>query len=163
MKMQKLNLFIVDDNPLIATGLRNYLITRFGSALDITTFYTGETALQKISANTSIVVLDYCLEGENGNEVLKSIKKLNPETEVIMLSTNENIGGQIDSYRKRAASYANKSRNSWKLKAPLTYRFFTYPARKLVTEFGINKYLAMFLTTFVAMGIGVFFALRFIN
>src|SRR6267143_2028228 len=103
MNMQGLNLFIINDDKLMASGLKHYLERRFGKDLIISTFSTGESALKKINKDTHMVILDYFLENENGNDVLMSIKKTNPETEVIMLSSNEDMGVAIDSFRKGAS------------------------------------------------------------
>jgi DNA-binding NarL/FixJ family response regulator len=162
MNTAGLNLFIVDDNPLMVTGLRNYLDGRFGTNLNITTFSKGEDALKMVDENTKIVILDYHLEGENGNDVLKNIKKINPKTEVIMLSSNEEIGVAIDSFREGATDYVVKGKKSLKKVSLLVYDIIIYPVRLMGKEFGINKYLAIFLLTFLAVGVGVYFALKYI-
>lgn len=163
MNTQGLNLFIVDDNQLMVTGLRNYLDNRFGTNLNISTFNTGESALKKVDEDTSIVILDYYLGDENGNDVLKSIKKINPKTEVIMLSSNEDIGIAIDSFRSGATDYVIKGEKSWRKIISLIQEIIVYPVRVMVREFGINKYIAIFLLTFMVMGIGVYFSLKFIH
>ena len=163
MKSQALNLFIVDDNQLMVIGLRNYLSTRFGNNLNISTFHTGASALEKVDGDTSIVIMDYFLDNENGNDVLKSIKKINPNTEVIMLSSNEDMGVAIDAFRNGATDYVVKGKKSWKKISSLVYQIITYPLHIMVKEFGINKYIAMFLLTFIAMGIGIVISLQFIH
>src|ERR1700741_888299 len=105
MITQGQNLFIVDDNPLMVTALRNYLQTRFGASLTISTFLSGASALKEVDRNTGIVILDYVLPGENGNDILRSIKRINPKTEVIMLSSNDEIGTAIDAFRGGASNY----------------------------------------------------------
>ncbi len=75
METQGTNLFIVDDNRLLATDLKHYLQNRFGNDLQISTFDDGESCLLRVNNDTHIVILDYLLEGENGLEILKSIKK----------------------------------------------------------------------------------------
>lgn len=163
MKTQALNLFIVDDNPMVAMGLRQHLIHRFGSELNITTFPTGKSALENISADTNMVILDIMLEGENGNDILKSIKIINPATEVVMLSSNNEMEVAIRSFRNGASDYVVKGEKSWKKITSLVLKALTYPVRVMVQEFGINKYIAMFLLTFVAIGVGVFLTLKFTN
>lgn len=163
MKTNMFNLFIVDDNPLMVMGLRGYLENRFGSDLTISTFPTGASALEKVDGSTNIVILDYFLEGENGNDVLRSIKKINPDTEVIMLSSNEDMGIAIDAFRNGAKDYVVKGAKSWKKITSIVYDIITYPVRIMVKEFGLNKYIAMFLVTFVTMGLGVFFALKYMG
>lgn len=163
MKSRMLNLFIVDDNPMTLVGLSHYLRNRFGNDIIISTFGSGKSALEKVTADTDIVILDYFLEGENGNDVLKSIKLVNPETEVIMLSANEDMGIAIESFRNGAKDYVLKGKNSWKRITSLVYSVITYPIRIMVKEFGINKYIAIFVFTFLIMGTGIYFALRYIH
>ncbi len=155
MNTQGLNLFIVDDNALMVTGLRSYLTNRFGKDLNISTFLTSESALKCVNENTHIVILDYYLENENGNEVLKSIKKINPKTEVIMLSNNEDMGVAIDSFRKGASNYVIKGDKAWKKITHIVLDIITYPVRILVQEFKVTKFVAIFLLTFLVMGIAV--------
>jgi len=163
MKSQTLNLFIIDDDPIVTMGLRHYLTQRFGSEVNISTFLTGKSALEKVTTETNMVILDYTLKGENGNDILKSIKSISPGTEVVMLSSNTDMEVAINSFRNGASDYVVKGQKSWKKISSLVFKAITYPVRIMVQEFGINKYIAMFLLTFAAMGIGVFFALKFVN
>lgn len=155
MKTQGLNLFIVDDNKLTLTGLKSYLQERFGDGINIFTFLTGATALEKLDKDTNIVILDYHLENENGNDILKSIKEKNPSTEVIMLTSNEQVGVAIDSFRKGATDFVIKGDKAWKRIASSVNHIITYPYRIMVKEFGVHKFLAAFLLTFAALGIVV--------
>jgi DNA-binding NtrC family response regulator len=164
MKTQTFNLFIVDDDLTMLSGLRNYLYGKFGNGLTISTFGSGKKALEKIDGDTNIVILDYNLKGEDGNEVLKSIKSINPKTEVIMLTSNEDIAIAIDSFRKGATDYIIKGKmQSWRKVYSIVLEIVTYPIRLLTKEFGINKYLAIFSTTFLAMALGVYFVLKSIE
>ena len=162
MNAPTLNLFIVDDDSTMVKELRSYLSLRFGSSLAISSFYNGESALRKVDKNTSIVILDYNLKGENGSGMLKSIKKINPKTKVIMLTSNENIGIAIDSFRKGASNYVLKGNNAGRKIAALIYRSITYPVRVIVKELRVSKLLAIFLLTFTTMGIAVYIALKFV-
>jgi len=162
MNTQGLNLFIIDDNQLMATGLKIYLNNRFGTNLNISTFNTGVSALKEVDKNTGIVILDYQLEGENGNDILKSIKRINPNTEVIMLSSNEDIATAIDSFRNGATDYVVKGEKAWKKVTSLVYGVITYPVRIMVREWGLNKYIAIFLLTFVIMGIIAYLSVEYI-
>lgn len=163
MKTESLNLFIVDNNPFMIAGLKTYLENRFGSELNISTFTSGSNAIQQVNHTTDIVILDYSLTAENGNEILKSIKGINPKTEVIMHSSNEDIGVAIAAFRHGATDYVLKGEKSWKRLTSVVYNVIVYPVRIMVQEFGINKYLAMFLMTFTAMGVGVALSLHFLT
>jgi DNA-binding NtrC family response regulator len=160
MNTTGLNLFIVDDDPLVMMGLKNYLNHRFTNDINISTFTTGKSVLRAIDEHTSIVILDNLLEGRSGNEVLKLIKEINANTEVIMLTSNEDIGMAIDAFRNGAKDYVIKGKNAKRNISDIVLSIITYPIRILIREFGISKYLAIFLLTFAIMGIGVFIALR---
>ncbi len=153
MKAQGINIFLVDDNRLMVTDLKHFLGNRFGADLNISVFNDGESCLAKIDKDTHIVILDYFLDGKNGLEVLKLIKAINPKTEVIMLSSNEDIVLAIDTFRNGATDYVIKGNGSLKKISKLVYRIITEPIRIIIREFGISKYMAIFLLTFVTMGV----------
>ncbi len=156
------NIFIVDDNKLMLTALKQYLENRFGSNISITTFSDGESCLDKVNGETHIVILDYFLNGENGLNILKSIKDINPDTEVIMLSSNEDIAIAIDTFHAGAKDYVIKGKGAWKKIINIVEYIITTPVRLLVREFGVSKFMAIFLVTFVIMGIIVFWTLNHI-
>ena len=163
MKTQEYNLFIVDDNKLTLIGLKNHLQLRFGDGITIFTFLTGASALEKVDENTAIVILDYHLENENGNEVLKSIKERNPRTEVIMFTSNEEVGVAIESFRKGANDFVIKGDKAWKRIASSVNNIITYPYRILVKELGVHKFVAAFLITFASLGVVVLAVLHYMN
>lgn len=163
MENDAMNLFIVDSDELMVNGLKQYLDNKFGNSLNISTFTTGESCLANVNRKTRFVVLAYFLNGRNGNEILKLIKKINPATEVIMLSSNDNIAVVIESFRNGANDFVLKGKNSQIKIAQRLINLTTYPVRYLVTEFGVSKYLAMFLLTLVTLGIVVFIAMKFIK
>ncbi len=160
MEMQGTNLFIVDDNKLLVATLSQYLQNRFGPSMHITTFNSGESCLEKIDEKTDIVILDYQMEGKNGLEVLKSIKAVNSKTEVIMLSSNEDMALSIESFKSGAKDYVIKGTGSWKKVGKLVNHVVTAPIRLMVKEFSISKQLAILLTAFIVIGIVVFCALQ---
>ena len=64
----------------MVADLRQYLQNRFGFGLRISTFNDGESCLKQVDNHTNVVILDYYMEGINGLDVLKRIKKINPKT-----------------------------------------------------------------------------------
>lgn len=58
------------------------------------------------------VTLDYSMPGMNGIEVMEKIKTKNPETEVIMISSQEDINIAIQSMKKGAWDYIVKNQNA---------------------------------------------------
>ncbi len=153
MITKNINLFIVDKDHQALKSLRRYLVNRFGSRMAISTFFNEASVLQKVDNNTNIVVLKYNVNGGD-NDILKLIKKINPATAVIMLSTNEEIGIAIDSFNN-ATTKNTRGRNSGEI-----YRIMDFPVRVLVKQFGVSYYVAAFMLSFAAIGICVFIALR---
>lgn len=160
MTTQGLNLFIVDDNKAMVAALKQYLEIRFGLSISVSVFYDGESCLDKIDDHTHIVILDYYMTGKNGLETLKSIKEINPKTEIIMLSGNEDIALAIESFRMGATDYIIKGPRSWGRLTKQVNKIITEPIRAMVREFGVPKFVALFFSTFVAIGVVVYYALR---
>jgi DNA-binding NtrC family response regulator len=161
MKDQTLNLFIIDHDKIMAKALQTFLIQRFKRDLKITTFNSGNDAIKSINAGTDIVILDYNLKYENGIEILKEIKLINPSIEVIMLTSNEDISIAIESFRKGATDYVIKGNsNAWKKLADIVYKIIIYPVHLMVREFRISKYLAIFLLVFSILGIIAFLTMK---
>jgi DNA-binding NarL/FixJ family response regulator len=135
MTTQKLNLFIVDDDKLMALQLKLFLQDKFGDNLSISTFYDGDSAMEKIDKDTNIVILDYFLDDKNGLDILKQIKEINPKTQVVMLSNNEDIAVAIQTFRAGAKDYVVKGDGSWKKITKLVNRMISQPARVVVKGF----------------------------
>ena len=96
-------------------------------------------------------------------DILKSIKYTNPKTEVIMLSGNEDMAIAIETFRSGAKDYVIKGNGSWKKISKLLQLIITEPIRILVREFGVSKYMAIFLLTFVIMGVVTWSVLHMIK
>lgn len=103
------------------------------------------------------------LNGQNGLEILKSIKEINPKTEVIMFTNNEDISMAVESFRMGATDYVVKGKGALTKIHQLVYHIITEPIRIMVKEFGISKYMAIFVLTFITMGLVVFFVLRYMK
>jgi len=157
---QKLNLFIVDDDQSMVAALKQYLNNKFGSTITISTFYDGKSCLKQIDEQTHIVLLDYFLNDENGLDVLNDIKKINPKTEVIMLSSHEDITTAIESFRKGAKDYIVKGKGSWQKILFRINMIIANPIKAWIREFGIGKFILIFLITFSIMAAVVIWALR---
>jgi DNA-binding NtrC family response regulator len=162
METQGLNLFIVDDNRSMVYALKQYLTGRFGGKLKISTFYDGETCLENINEQTDVVILDYFLGGKNGNEILRSIKELNPRTEVIMLSSDESIETAVNSFSLGAKNFVVKNKNAWRKLSILIETIVIKPLRYF-WEFAVSKFVLIFFTTFVIMGATVILVLKLMS
>ncbi len=108
--------FIVDDDPLIHEMLGDHL-KKFKN-IKIHSFPDGEKALAQMSLNPNIIVLDYNLTGSNkdamdGLAVLKKIKQVSPDVEVVMLSGQEKIEIAVNTMKFGAFDYVVKNENAF--------------------------------------------------
>jgi DNA-binding NtrC family response regulator len=163
METQGMNLFIVDANEKTSKGLQQSLYNRFGKSLDISTFSSGESCLEKVDANTRFVVLAYFLESMNGNEILKKIKAINPKTEVVMMSSNTNAVDIIESLRGGATDYLVKGDTAWRRLVPYVYRAIAEPIRRFGNEYGAVAYMAMFLIAFASVSLGSYLIFKYLS
>lgn len=116
MATHKRYIFLVDDEPIQNEMLKDYLNERF--TYEIKTFDNGEEMLQNMNLHPEIVVLDFHLSGhkqnaKNGVEILKDIKNLYPETQVIMLSGQDKIEVAVDSIKYGAYDYIVKGETAF--------------------------------------------------
>jgi two-component system response regulator AtoC len=155
MKTESLNLFIVDDNMSAVSELKEYLLKRFGKGIRILTFNNGKSCLDKVDEYTNIVVLNNHIKGENSVEVLKSIKETNPDTEVIILSENNDVASAIDAYRAGAKGLIIKGRGFGKKIGDRVVRIFTAPIRIIERELGLSERIAVFIMSFLTIGLAV--------
>jgi DNA-binding NarL/FixJ family response regulator len=102
------------------------------------------------------------LNNIKGNEVLKKIKQINGKTEVIMLTSNGDIEIAINAFKNGATDYVVKGKNSFGKIRLLVEQIVTYPIKFLVREMKISKFLAIFLLTFIIMGIVVLLVYQYV-
>ena len=112
-KVQRLKIFIVEDDAMYSRALENYLCSEIPD-IQITTFSTGEACLHSMHLDPDLVVLDYLLNSEfpyawNGLDIYEHIKRIAPYTSVVMLSCQRNIDTELQTLEKGLAGYVVKS------------------------------------------------------
>jgi DNA-binding NarL/FixJ family response regulator len=86
-----LNVVIVAENALIVNGLKHYLRGRFGSSVNINCFYDFKSCLKNLKSDTDVVVVDFFIDGKKGADVLRSVKLINPHTEGVIHTSDEEV------------------------------------------------------------------------
>ena len=109
-------IFIVDDDPMLIEALSDYL--KRSAAHQITSFETGEACLAQLSEKPEIIILDFHLntrvkEAANGMEILQSIRRIDKNIHVIMLSSQERYAIAMQTIQKGAEQYVIKDETAF--------------------------------------------------
>jgi DNA-binding NtrC family response regulator len=105
----KTKIFIVEDEMVFQEMLTFYLRDKLGYQVEA--FTNGEEAILNLYKNPAIVLLDYNLLNQNGLEVLKDIKSINPDIHVLLVSGQKNIPVAVDVLKYGAFDYVVKNDN----------------------------------------------------
>jgi two-component system, OmpR family, response regulator len=116
MSTRRLNVFLVDDDPLFLRSLEIEFIEN--ADFDVETFNSGESCVKRLSDFPDVIVLDYHLNGINKNamngiETLDQIKLHSRKVPVIMLSSQDKIDVAINCMHHRATDYVVKSETAF--------------------------------------------------
>jgi two-component system, OmpR family, response regulator len=115
MKQVK-TIFIVDDDPMQASMLQDYL-SKY-STFEFHIYNSGEDCINNLSKDPQIIFLDYNfdLAGKNamdGLDILKEIKAKKPNTEVVMFSGQDRIEVAVNTMKYGAFDYIVKSESAF--------------------------------------------------
>jgi two-component system response regulator AtoC len=103
--MPNATVLVVDDEPLIRWSLVSRLKEEGYRTIEAGT--AGDAVAQHRDG-ADLVLLDYALPDANGLAVLKQIKDSDPDTLVIMLTANTEVGIAVEAMKGGAFHYANK-------------------------------------------------------
>jgi len=105
--MDTVKIFAVEDDPTYIKFLQ-YVLS-LNPDYEVKVFMTGKDLLSHIHEKPSIITLDYSLPDINGVELLKKIKSLDPNINVIVVSAQEEVGTAVDLLKLGAYDYIIKN------------------------------------------------------
>lgn len=100
-------IFIADDDIFTSTIYKQHL-NNLGYD-DVTCFSDGTSCLNHLTDKPGVILLDHQMDDLNGFEVLKKIKRYDPNIFVVMVSGQEEMTTAIDSLKYGAFDYIIKS------------------------------------------------------
>jgi len=104
---KKISILVVDDEERFALNLVK-ILRRRGFSADAS--FDGSHALERVTSQAlwDVVVLDVKMPGIDGIETLAELKKVTPDTEVIMLTGHATVDSGIQAMRMGAFDYLMK-------------------------------------------------------
>lgn len=103
---KKPRILVVDDDLELLSTITRYLELK---GVDVVGRGTGEEAKDLMTEeNFDLIILDIVLPGASGIEILKSIKKTNPDQKVIVMTAMLSIENTIAALREGAVEYLLK-------------------------------------------------------
>ncbi len=110
------DIFIIDDDPMQAMMLQDYL-SKY-STFTIHVYNSGEEALKFLDLKPQIIFLDYNFDkagpdAMDGVEILKELKAALPLTEVVMFSGQDRIEVAVNTMKYGAFDYIVKSESAF--------------------------------------------------
>ncbi len=124
MKLDKVKILIVDDEPNVRDGLREAIDA---PEFEIETAPDGESALRRIRRETiHVVVTDLRMPGAvDGFDILREVRERDPETPVIMITAHGTIDGAVEAMKMGAMDFLAK---------PLDIKHFRVLIQKAITN-----------------------------
>lgn len=105
MSKEEIKILLVDDEKQFVDTLAERLDMRGFSAR---VAYDGPQALKAVEEPTDVIVLDLRMPGMDGFEVLRSVKKSNPQVQVIILTGHGGDAEEQTAYRMGAYNFLKK-------------------------------------------------------
>jgi DNA-binding NtrC family response regulator len=91
------NIMIIDDEKIVGDMAK---LSLEQDGYEVETFLNGETALDRLKEKQfKVVVTDLKMKGIDGLEVLRTVKRLYPDTKVIMITAFANLDVAIEALR----------------------------------------------------------------
>jgi YesN/AraC family two-component response regulator len=126
--MKKYKLLLIDDDPLVLKGIGSSLKAE---GYKVTVAENGEKALEILEKKVfDVVITDKVMGDVDGLQILKTVKKSNPETIVIILTGHEDLQSTIHALRLHADDYLLK---------PCQADELAYRLKKCLEKYKLNK------------------------
>jgi len=104
--LEQVRILVVDDEPAVRTTLKA-ILKKSGYVVDVAEdFYSAVALLEK---NTyAVIITDIIMPGSSGIDILKHVRKVNQDTQLITITGDPNIDTATEAVRAGAYDYCTK-------------------------------------------------------
>ncbi len=107
METKGFKIFVVEDNEWYNKLLVHNL--ELNPDYEVMSFFTGADCLNHLDETPDVITLDYRLPDMTGSDVLKRVKEINEDIEVILISEQDDIDVVVSLLKQGAYDYIVKS------------------------------------------------------
>jgi len=107
MNEKNFSVFVVEDNEWYNKFLVHHL--SLNPEYEVKSFFSGKELMKNIQSFPDVVTLDYKLPDSDGAKLLKEIRTLSPQTEVVVISEQNEIEVAINLLKEGAYDYMVKA------------------------------------------------------
>lgn len=105
----ELSIFIVDDDSFCRSLYEQHILNLGYS--NITLFGDGQECLNKLTEQPDIIFLDYRMEPLDGLDMLRKIKRFNPNIYLVIISGQDDVQVAVNALKYGAFDYIIKGEN----------------------------------------------------
>jgi DNA-binding NtrC family response regulator len=115
--MERTRIMVIDDEKIVGDMAK---ISLEAEGYEVEAFLDAAPALERLRQQRfEVVVTDYKMKGIDGMEVLRTVRSLYPETQVIMITAFANLDAAIEALRRDVHDFFPKPVKIKELKASI--------------------------------------------
>jgi len=115
--MNSHKIMVIDDEKIVGDMAK---LSLEQEGYHVETFLNAEPALKRLQEEKfGVIVTDYKMKGIDGMEVLRTVKNLYPQTQVIMITAFANLDAAIEALRRDVHDFFPKPVKIKELKASI--------------------------------------------
>ncbi len=115
--MERTRIMVIDDEKIVGEMAK---ISLEAEGYEVEAFLDAAPALERLRQQRfDVVVTDYKMKGIDGMEVLRTVRSLYPDTQVIMITAFANLDAAIEALRREVHDFFPKPVKIKELKASI--------------------------------------------
>ncbi|MEL6257247.1 MAG: sigma-54 dependent transcriptional regulator [Bacteroidota bacterium] len=101
-----MRIFIVEDDPFFANLIE--FVLEQNPDNEVRKFETAQAVLDQLHLHPDVITVDYSLPDMNGRDLLAKVRARSPESRVVIISSQQDIGTALDMLKEGAYDYIVK-------------------------------------------------------